>query len=181
MPFQTHNPRSLDVWTVERISILLRLDAEDTMSRSQIANQLFIETGSRFTRNAVIGKLARLGVPKKERPISARKTAIRIAERIAKRHTPPEKKQRPPAILNPSLRLSLTDLTSTTCKFITSGDDQPTEYCGHSISERSYCAAHYQICYYSPRTHRPDVSHRMRVDRARLYKKSILKPTCEAA
>jgi hypothetical protein len=48
------------LWTDDVIAVAVKLNAAG-LSRSQIANEIFRETGMHFSRNAVIGKLARLG------------------------------------------------------------------------------------------------------------------------
>jgi hypothetical protein len=147
MPFQTHNPRLSDEWTVARIALLLKLDAENVLSRSQIAIQLHNETGSRFTRNAIIGKLARLGAPLKGK-LPARSKPLRS-------HPPRVERMRtyiprpPPEPAPDSLRTSLVDLTETTCRYPTNPENQTYEACGHPMYARSYCAAHFGICYQS--------------------------------
>lgn len=158
---------------------MLRLDAENKLSRSQIAVELHRLTGSKFSRNAIIGKLARLGVPPKAKAATTFKQKRKFADRPAK--PPPLLKAAPlPAAVayQDSLRLSLNDLTETTCHYPTEGI---TEFCGHPVTCRSYCAAHYRICYYAPREVRPDQAHRTRVINARKFRASILKPACEAA
>jgi hypothetical protein len=179
MPFQTHNPRLSDQWTPERITILLQLDAENKLSRAGIAGELRRLTGCKFSRNAVIGKLARLGVPKKEpRPMSNR-----VRRDLERPFRPKIFKQipKPPAEpLQDSLKLSLNDLTETTCHFPTSADGPPFEYCGHPVSCHSYCAAHYRLCYVKPARPNPEQAV-LRVINRRLFQKSLLKTSCEAA
>ena len=176
MPFQTHNPRLSDVWTDERIILLLRLDAENKMSRSEIANELHRITGSAFTRNAVIGKLGRLGAPRKERKTRIpNMIRLRIAQRERLKIRPDPAP--PPKPLEPSLMLSIYDLTETTCRYPSGAGGPPFEYCGHPIERGSYCAAHYRLCYCAPKD--PAVSHRARVMNARRYKETLLKPACE--
>lgn len=175
MPFQTHNPRLSDVWTEARVILLLKLDAENKLSRSQIANELASQTGSRFSRNAVIGKLGRLGAPPKDRPKAMKRHAKAQFIRL-----PAPDKPLPPLREAPqeSMRLSLSDLTETTCHYPTGGI---TEFCGHPVGRGSYCAAHYRLCYYEPREPRPDQAHRIRVANARRWRQNLLKPACEAA
>jgi len=183
--FQTYNPRLSDTWTEERIILLLKLDAENKLSRSQIANEMHRQTGSAFSRNAIIGKLARLGVPRKQRPEI---NMILVRVRNARPKTisgPPKPLPQPAIILQTSLMLSMDDLTPTTCRYPTSPSGLPIAFCGHEIARSSYCAAHYRICYNSPRDPRPDASIRMKIMNARRYReellKKVLKPACEAA
>lgn len=147
MPFQTYNPRLSDTWTVARIALLLKLDAENVLSRTQIAMRLHDETGSRFTRNAVIGKLARLGAPMKGK-IPARSRPMRS-------HPPRAERMRtyiprpPPQPAPASLGLSLISLDNETCKYPTNPENEPFAFCGHPTYARSFCAAHFGICYQS--------------------------------
>jgi hypothetical protein len=146
MPFQTHNPRLSDEWTVARIALLLKLDAENILSRAQIAMKLHDETGSRFTRNAIIGKLARLGAPAKgkqparSRPMRGHPPRV---ERPMRSYIPRPQPQPAPV----SLALSLVSLNDETCRYPTSPQNEPFAFCGHPIYARSYCAAHFGICH----------------------------------
>jgi hypothetical protein len=158
MPFQTHNPRLSDVWTEERVALLLKLDTEDQLSRAQIANELARQTGSRFSRNAIIGKLARIGVPPKTPKRAAHhKRYVKSLLTKAKLRPPPTLRKNSSRIftlINPdpelleSRRLSLFDLTEDTCRYPTSAEGVPIEFCGHTIAQRSCCAGHYRMCYY---------------------------------
>lgn len=180
MVFQTYNPRSSDIWTDERIILLLKLDAENILSRAQIANELARETGSCFSRNAIIGKLARLGVPPKDRPKAMQRHAQSRPKSIRPQPAP---RPLPPSREAPqeSMRLTLEQLTETTCHYPTNSETESFAFCGHPVNRGSYCAAHYQICYYAPRDPRPDQAHRIRVINARRYREALLKPACEAA
>jgi GcrA cell cycle regulator len=152
------------VWTTERIALLLKLDAENVLSRAQIANELAARTGSCFTRNAVIGKLMRLGVPKKERP--DRKPPYMPRPRYLPGRSSagprPAPAPRPVSeLIQDSLRLSLFDLTETTCRYPT--NDEPWEFCGHPICAGSYCALHAQICYNPREPHVPRLSRQQHI------------------
>src|SRR5262249_44543721 len=130
MPFQTHNPRQNDKWTEERIALMLRLDAENILSRGLIADELRKQTGARFTRNAVIGKFLRLGVPRKKGR-APKKTrpwgGFRRSQKKFKPKAVPKVRHQPVEILD-SLKLSLEQLTNTACRYITSRIDEPVEY-----------------------------------------------------
>ena len=170
MPFQTNNPRSSDVWTDDRIILLLKLDAENVLSRSGIADALAEQTGSKFSRNAVIGKLARLGAPPKrklDKPIVFNPPKPKIQPfHILKPKEPPIAPQSP-------LGLDLCDLTDRTCRYPVHNENEPVAFCGHPVSHRSYCAAHFAICYYEPRKERPDQAHRIRVQNARRWRAEL--------
>lgn len=180
MPFQTHNPRLSDIWTEARVILLLKLDDENKLSRAQIANELAVQTGSRFSRNAIIGKLGRLGAPPKDRSKAMKRHAETRPKSL--RPTPAEKplpllREAPQA----SMALPLASLTETTCHYPTNPEGQSFAFCGHPVARGSYCAAHYRICYYEPHQPRPDQAHRIRVANARRYREALLKPACEAA
>ncbi len=159
MPFQTHNPRLSDLWTEERIILLLKLDSENALSRAGIATALAERTGSCFSRNAIIGKLARLGVPLKAKKCAAPKKSK--GPKIFIVHKKSEPLPPPTPVLQESMKLTLEQLTPATCHY-PAGDQAPFEFCGHPVFDRSYCAAHFKICYYNPGASRPDASFRMK-------------------
>lgn len=142
MVFQTYNPRLSDEWTSERVALLLALDAENKLrgpknklTRAQIAEKLSEETGSKFTRLAVICKLLRLSATKQKTPPIQKPLAV-------------FRKPFPDPVVD-SLKISLDELRETNCRYITSGDGLPLEFCGHPIKDRSFCEDHYRICYFS--------------------------------
>lgn len=160
MVFQTHNPRLSDNWTEERIELLLRLDAENFLSRSQIADEMARMTGSKFSRNAIIGKLLRLGAPKKKKkPPQVRPERIRSAG-IRSQRQPVERPYIPrpaPAPLPESRGVALLDLSTSDCRYATSPEDAPYAFCGHPVKhDSSYCPAHHFICHdFQPGSPRP--------------------------
>jgi len=140
-------------WTDERIAQLKKLWAEG-YSASQIAYRL-----RGVSRNAVIGKLHRLGVGGRQtpsRPIRVahiRKPRMKKprvpAPLIASTPLPP-----PPPVPATALRLTLMQLTDQTCKC---GLGDPKEagfaFCGLPVKEGSrYCAEHHARFYSVTRT-----------------------------
>jgi GcrA cell cycle regulator len=142
-------------WTKERVETLRKLWA-DGYSASQCANEIGM------SRNAVIGKVHRLGIsertkgeisrPKKSEKVSAPKqiaTPKKPAKPIGKQYVerPPRVVDMPPPVFSP---VTLLDLRQSHCRFI-AGD--PTEraaiYCGAGKERPSspYCAYHARICY----------------------------------
>ncbi len=176
MPFQTHNPRLSDQWTPERVAILLRLDGENQLSRAGIARELHTLTGSKFSRNAIIGKLGRLGTPPKCRPQKAPKTYRMTTFRV---RGPSTSKPiiKPKPIAQESFSLSMMDLTPTSCRYPTT--DSPIAFCGHPIFRRSYCEAHFELCYTYPGRPRPDLVALQRRKNQRLFLNNLFR--CEAA
>jgi hypothetical protein len=73
--------RSDDRWTDKAIDVAKKYN-DLQFSRAQIARMIYDETGLVFTRNAVIGKLARLGVAC-TRPKQAPSTASRRPRRVS--------------------------------------------------------------------------------------------------
>lgn len=171
-------------WTEQQVVLLVELNAEKTMSASEIAKEMERRTGFEFSRNAICGKLFRLGIqnkPFKPRKLRVRKAAAYPSIRILEDQGVARTAKPEPLVAFNSLNLTLMDLGPDDCRYPTSGDNDPVRFCGHPISNRSFCAAHYQISYYTPRAPRPDASHRIRLINARKYRASLLKPTCEAA
>lgn len=153
-------------WTDERVEQLRKLWA-DGLSASQIAQEL-----GGVTRNAVIGKVHRLGLsgrakstshnaatrPKRvSRAAFATKTA-RPAQRTlqnpalvvsAEPETPAPPPARDPLVAPVALRLELTELTDRTCKWpIGDPTEEDFHFCGHGAKEGGpYCAYHARLAY----------------------------------
>jgi hypothetical protein len=72
-----------DAWTAEQIKAVVRKVIDEKKSASIAADELNAETGSHFTRNAVIGKLNRMNlhadetrIRKSTRPLPAAPDAV---------------------------------------------------------------------------------------------------------
>ncbi len=152
-------------WTDKRVSRLTKLWAEG-LSASQIATDL-----GGITRNAVIGKVHRLGLsgrskpsssttgrPKRQRnsSYSARKpraaprtsgaTALKLDVDAEVRFSP---KPAEDVVIPISKRLTLMHLSETTCKW-PSGDPQREDFsfCGHTSKESTpYCEYHSRLAF----------------------------------
>ena len=156
-------------WTDERVELLRRL-WEEGLSASQIATQL-----SGVTRNAVIGKVHRLGLSGRVKPGDAanagrKKMASREAEAempledaliapevipiVSHRPAPTFPESAPRADIGPSLiatstRVTIMDLRESMCRW-PMGDPTSADfhYCGdRSITGLPYCTHHAQIAY----------------------------------
>jgi len=144
-------------WTEDRVAVLSKLWAEG-LSASQIATQL-----GGVTRNAVIGKVHRLGLSGRATPsrpskrkistpratAAAPKTIIPRAPRPAAAIVPPP----PPPIeakrLSNGEYATILTITEETCKWPIgdpSGDD--FRFCGRNTNDSSpYCQAHSRVAY----------------------------------
>ena len=150
-------------WTEERVARLTKLWS-DGLSASQVAAEL-----GGVTRNAVIGKIHRLGLSGRDKPAkksgtrqkrtpsanaysrsnsSASKTAksgnVTSIAKLAPAPTPVEDLVAPEP-----LRIKLVQLTETTCKWPL-GDPQESDFCfcGHSIKATTpYCEYHCNLAY----------------------------------
>lgn len=161
-------------WTDERVEILKRL-WQDGLSASQIAAEL-----GGVTRNAVIGKVHRLGLSGRGQPT----TSAKRQRRPASPPTPP--RARPPAtvgnlalqaepevftppVVKPSRdvvvpiarRLSIEMLTERTCKWpIGDPGHEDFYFCGHdSLEGVPYCQYHAGVAYQAPEPRRRKVGH----------------------
>jgi GcrA cell cycle regulator len=146
-------------WTDERVEILKRL-WQDGLSASQIAKQL-----GGVTRNAVIGKVHRLGLsgratpskparpafkaPRPQRPAAAPSAPRRIAE--------PSVAAQPPAAVRyideaPGSATVLT-LGAHMCKWpIGDPASESFTFCGRRASDGPYCSEHAQVAYQPSQT-----------------------------
>src|SRR5579864_9459577 len=145
-------------WTEERVELLKKLWL-DGLSASQIAKQL---TG--VTRNAVIGKVHRLGLsgraapshpsrpafkaPRPPRPISMPAPRVRTALEARPHHAPAP---RPPFVELPGTATVLT-LGAHMCKWPI-GDPSSNDFtfCGRrAVDEAPYCVDHARVAYAPP-------------------------------
>ena len=150
-------------WSDERVDLLRRL-WEDGLSASPIATQL-----GGVTRNAVIGKVHRLGlsgrVKAAETPGVSPRKVVREPELevVAPAIVAPDLDEAPvafaapaaaPAVVPPvaltiSRRVTIMDLRESMCRWPIGDPTSPDfHYCGdRSITGLPYCTAHAQIAY----------------------------------
>ncbi len=169
------------MWTDERVEMLKKLWA-DGLSASQVAKQL-----GGVTRNAVIGKVHRLGLsgratpsrPARPRPqTTARAMApLRgrpdplVAERRAEElrseaHVERAEIARVEAEIDPSQRATVLTLTEHTCKWPIGDPGRPGfHFCGRGAdSGAPYCAEHARLAYQPVQPRRNRERDRMRKD-----------------
>jgi len=141
------------MWTAERFSLLKQLN--DTASNSCIAAQINAQTGSNFTRNAIIGKRKREGLEApKQFSKRSRHPCVRKPSKPRKKRQPVENdllamfKVAPPAqleFLEYDFAQTADDLRA--CRF-PSGTGVPYMFCGQlTVNESSYCPYHHFICH----------------------------------
>ena len=159
-------------WTEDRVGALKKLWLEG-QSASQIAKQL----GGGVTRNAVIGKVHRLGLSGRATPSQPARTTISAALRPAKTRTTPPKQDfgqpaatvaaaprpiqaitpRPTSPVPPTPLPAVVEMPGTAtvltlgahmCKWPI-GDPSSTEFsfCGRRASEGVYCVEHARVAY----------------------------------
>ncbi|MEM9333144.1 MAG: GcrA family cell cycle regulator [Pseudomonadota bacterium] len=149
-------------WTDERVAILSKLWA-DGLSASQIAAEL-----GGVTRNAVIGKVHRLGLSGRAKPSSSGVKRVKRAPRSSSYNSRPRSSSRVPALnkgsggFNNSARnavedmvapvakkLQLVELSEKTCKW-PHGDPATDDFyfCGNPTKEDApYCEYHCRLAY----------------------------------
>ena len=154
-------------WTDERVELLKKL-WQDGLSASQIAGEL-----GGVTRNAVIGKVHRLGLSGRGQPTSSIKRQRRT-------HPTGVRRTRTMSVGNLALKLSIDalpdaihqprrnvvvpipkklaiyQLTETTCKWpIGDPGREDFYFCGHdSLENRPYCEYHAGVAYQAPEPRR---------------------------
>ena len=154
-------------WTDERVEILKKL-WQDGLSASQIAAEL-----GGVTRNAVIGKVHRLGLSGRGQPTSSIKRQRRTHSGGGRRtrtvtYGNLALKQSVDALPEPELvprrnvvvpipkKLTIFQLTEQTCKWPV-GDPglEDFHFCGHdSLDNRPYCEYHASVAYQAPEPRR---------------------------
>jgi GcrA cell cycle regulator len=152
------------MWTDERVEVLKKLWA-DGLSASQIAKQL-----SGVTRNAVIGKVHRLGlsgratpsrppsrIVRAARPRSAFRPTLRLTTHVA---PPPMPVPVDPAPLPNGSFATVLDLSEHICKWPLGDPSDPHfQFCGRKTKAGGspYCEAHARMAYNPPKKRRPRI------------------------
>ena len=143
-------------WTPARVEALKKLWPEG-LSASQIAKQL----GGGLTRNAVIGKIHRLGLPGRAKPSTPARLPAPPKPRLVKpakpakpapveaaSGPPPARKVYPSAPLRcvevDSSPVAFIDRRKDQCAYLLDGHDEPT-CCGAPVAKGSYCAGHAKL------------------------------------
>ena len=153
-------------WTDERVELLKKL-WQDGLSASQIAAEL-----GGVTRNAVIGKVHRLGLSGRGQPTSSIKRQrrthstgmrrvrqlITVGNLALKPDHLPEADLRPRrnVVVPIARKLSIFQLTEKTCKWpIGDPGQEDFHFCGHdSLENLPYCEYHAGVAYQAPEPRR---------------------------
>jgi len=146
-----------DGWTVERVKQLVDL-WEKGHSASSVAHLI----GGRISRNAVIGKVHRMGLPRR-RDKNHFGTISKVRQRKAKRPPPPPRKVAKPRITwrgvpyDPyepkpetlTATKTIKDLAANDCRWpIGDPQEKPFGYCGREKSPGlPYCVCHARIAF----------------------------------
>ncbi|MCE9521644.1 MAG: GcrA family cell cycle regulator [Alphaproteobacteria bacterium] len=129
-------------WTDERVEQLKQLWA-DGLSASQIARQM-----GGVTRNAVIGKVHRLGLAGRATPARSERPRMQVARRVVRPRLAPVIQapivEKDPVIDDQGRKTTVLTISDRMCKWPI-GDPSTTEFhfCGHPPKVGSpYCEAH---------------------------------------
>lgn len=140
------------IWTPEMDADITRL-ARDKMSRSNIALRINRRYKTDVTRNAVVGRLGRLGVQTAPRPIAEKNSPApaRVAKpmptaSVGAKSTLPPWPQPSPA---PEVRTLLIDLEPGGCRWTDpKAREVPYLFCGApSYAGSPFCPCHYRMAY----------------------------------
>ena len=141
-------------WTEERVEVLKKLWL-DGYSASQIAKQL----GDGLTRNAVIGKVHRLGLSGRAAPSQPQRPAFKATRPIRPAPPPvpvPVLRRAEPAPEAPTPVFACEEIGSATvltlgshmCKWpIGDPSSEGFSFCGRAASEGPYCGQHARVAY----------------------------------
>lgn len=143
-------------WTDERVELLKKLWAEG-LSAAQIANKM-----GGVTRNAVIGKVHRLGLSGRATPAKPQRGCSAPVERKeegAEKAPPrevksviPEPEFAAPLVLESGARSTVSTIKNNMCKWPL-GDPAKDDFhfCGQpTLSGKSYCAYHAHLAFQPP-------------------------------
>ena len=157
-PYLSNEPQK---WDNENIDLLQKLVAEK-LSALEIANAMSRKTLFTYTRNAIIGKVRRLGLAllggdNKPNPVIRTPPKRKYNPVTALKLKPPPSKSPTieDVVANPK-RLSILEMQRGQCYWPTSlAFDQPSKdirFCGHKTEdgEATWCPAHQKIGYTAP-------------------------------
>lgn len=152
-------------WNGDRIEVLKRLHAEG-LSATQIAAQM-----TNISRNAIIGKLHRLGISNKDRPQATRPRATAPKPKAKPRERlqtvvrvtgsfPPTPRlapmPTPKVAVDDVARVALADLHACHCRWPVGNVGSPGfGYCGLEAVKGPYCRGHAARAYVAPKNPGP--------------------------
>jgi len=138
-------------WSELDTAKLRKLAKKGLSSRSIAA-----EMGSKFTRNAIIGKMHRLGISSsvasttnqfellESKPVASREHKyIKRSSKIA-----PAVRELPQLEISQNNVVPFMSLTNRMCRYPVSGEKETTLFCGAATDKGSWCKQHYRIVYH---------------------------------
>ena len=135
---------SITPWTTERITKLKEICQHGSMQ--WVAETLSRETGHKFTRNGIIGKMNRLGL--KGQPEPKYRPAPKPKPVPMFRPPPPTRVIEMPqqdTQWPPFLCVSIFELAPEQCRY---PEGDPAMFCGQPQQDgSSYCAFHHRLCH----------------------------------
>lgn len=145
---------SAEDWTPDRVHLLRQWRIVDGLSAGQIAAKLNRMTGSHFSRNAVIGKLIRLGIepPSDLKGCRPKQTRAQHARALGKS---------PPPLVFAPVRAKGAAASEASVRFIDRAADQCPMFCasedgaeglicGRPVSSGAWCADCARLVYVPP-------------------------------
>lgn len=146
---------SITPWSDDQ-NIFLKKHHEEGLSASQIAIKLNREFGINKTRNAVIGRLHRLGLSNDGRAVMPRRSRAmtqqqKIARIVARKANGSFNSQGGSSdtseAVEPFLRLPILDLKNGQCRYAVDYAENTHLFCGLPADAKPYCEHHARICY----------------------------------
>jgi hypothetical protein len=134
-------------WTEEATADLKRLWLEETKSATAVAVELGEKYNHPLTRNAIIGKVDRLGIGRAE-PRQYKSIRIRMKSNKLRRQPLPKLVWAAPEPLN-GIGIKFSELAAHHCRFISgSPSGLETVFCGApKHGDSPYCGPHDNICH----------------------------------
>jgi GcrA cell cycle regulator len=132
-------------WTDERVKALKRLWKEG-VSATDVASML-----GGVSRNAVIGKVHRLGLQRRKQTFVKKIYPKKITKIKSANKKREREYEAPPSPVEPK-HIDLMELSNSTCRYPHTKDGRTT-YCGHQTAEgSSYCKHHKSVCSRKPKS-----------------------------
>lgn len=144
------------MWSDEQTEALRRHWA-DGLSARQIANRIGVKS-----RNAVIGKAHRLGLPLRggSSPTANHNRSVAAKARRTRERKPTQRtivktifasEPLPPPVDGDIGRVSFADIAEGQCRYIPGDPRDATPFCGcEAVPGLPYCQRHAQLCYQTP-------------------------------
>jgi GcrA cell cycle regulator len=153
----SHNLSAKSLWKDDVVAMLTELWADKELSAAHIANQLSHKFDVVITRNALLGKAHRLGLPSRREACPSKQRRVpSLRKPVSPRKRIVEPKLTADAIVDANIpfeqRKTVLELTSKTCRWPVGEPSEPGFFfCGADPVEGCvYCAAHKARAYQNP-------------------------------